>query len=186
MPNTAWNGRTLTQRFANCALSLFMLWSTLLFDPNYSARSLYTIRVPKMSPANSAFQRNWLFPSTFPLSAIEEAGRQWAGYYTEAGGGYLRFSIRAPMHITLSRTAAEEKTDEDDILFSASGNDQVGSFTMTGSIVRETGTVTAVKSYNHAHDWEYNGLVLPWGLVGVWGRRGSHGGWWWLWPKEDL
>lgn len=175
------------QCFTNCALSLAILSLTLSFNPACSAGSLYKVRAPRYSPKVSAIQRNWLLPSAFPLSAIED-GRQWVGYYTEPPeGGHLRLSLRSPMYLTFSRNVTEECSG-DEILFSASGSDSVGSFRISGTITCKMGHVSATKKYNNAHSWDYHGVVLPWALVGVWGRGqfNSWGGWWWLWPKDEL
>ena len=185
-PGRKWNpAMPSIQRDISCAMSLFILWSTLLFDPGCSSNSQFTVRPPKLSPVNSALQRDWLSPTAFPLSAIEAGGRQWVGYYTEPSGPLLRSSLRPPMRFTLTRDVGGEGSDGE-IQFSGVGNDIVGTFKMTGTISCDTGTVVALKSYTNAHSWDYKGIVLPWGIVGVWGHYESWGGWWWFWPKEEV
>ncbi len=64
-----------------------------------------------------------------------------------------------------------------------SGNDGPGPFTIDGKY--NGPRVIFTKRYP-TWQWDYSGLLLPWGLVGVWGRRagGYPRGSFWVWTND--
>lgn len=168
------------QRSSICAAALVLLWSHLLYSPGF-AKSTHPVRPPILALSIAGIHREWLDLSCFPLSSLQPSeGRSWVGYYSTPMGGKLR--ITAPMTITLTRMPTSEAS-RDVIAFEGTGIDAIRAFRLTGTISKE-GIVFATKVYEHGPKWNWNGMVLPWALVGIWGNKNSWGGWWWIWPAD--
>ncbi|KAI9452520.1 hypothetical protein F5148DRAFT_1289564 [Russula earlei] len=117
-----------------------------------------------------------------PLAELSTTtGHPWAGYYIvmyETGRD-------PPMFLELRAAEAlpDVEREPERMYFRGEGHDGVGSFTVQGACNTRTGTVDAIKAYT-THEWVWRGVITPFGLVGVWGRSGWSGGWWWIWPRE--
>jgi hypothetical protein len=115
-----------------------------------------------------------------PLAGLSStSGRRWAGF------DYGISSMNdKPMFLNLylapppSADAAVNK-----VYFRGEGVDGVGSFALEGACETETGVVIAVKRYNIYLEFEWRGVITPFGMVGVYGTTGPFG-WWWIWPQE--
>jgi hypothetical protein len=114
--------------------------------------------------------------------------RLWAGYYTidddETGQDSPMFLelhyVQGPLALPPSTGPDPSET----IHFRGEGYDGVGTFTLRGSCDTRTGAVTATKSYV-THEWNWQGMVTPFGMAGIWGGIFlTRGGWWWIWPRE--
>ncbi|KAF2269722.1 hypothetical protein CC78DRAFT_528896 [Lojkania enalia] len=82
----------------------------------------------------------------------------------------------------------DEQGDEIKVVIDPSGGkDQHGYFTLSGFVSRQ-GEVWIVKTYSqHGWTWRWRGRVMPFGIVGAWGRfneGGSFGGYFWIWKTE--
>ena len=118
-----------------------------------------------------------------PIARLSSSGSgdRWAGYYTS-----VTMELHDPpmfFKFNLVPTPAVNG-DAHKVYFHGEGADSVGSFVLEGSVDTPTGVVTARKSYVDAHWWSWNGLMTPFGMVGVWGIELGSYGWWWIWPEE--
>ena len=136
----------------------------------------------------SAPLRPWLHDGLAgtPLAALSPTtGRAWAGYYT------CRCIVDRvpPMYIELRSIPAPDAADTESthnrVYFRGDGHDRVGTFVITGTCDTRTGVISATKAYDMMHQWEWRGMLTPFGMAGTWGAglRGW-GGWWWIWPRE--
>ena len=116
-----------------------------------------------------------------PITRLSSAsGDRWAGYYTSTV-----FELREPMFFKFDLAPAPTVDgDAHRVYFHGEGADSVGSFSLEGSADLQTGLVIARKSYVGIHWWSWNGLITPFGMVGVWGIESGAYGWWWIWPEE--
>jgi hypothetical protein len=114
--------------------------------------------------------------------------RLWAGYYTIDDGEtspdppmfFELHYIQDPLGLPPHAGPGPSET----MHFRGEGRDGVGTFTLRGSCDTRTGTVTARKSYA-THEWNWQGMVTPFGMAGIWGDIFlTGGGWWWIWPRE--
>jgi hypothetical protein len=113
--------------------------------------------------------------------------RLWAGYYTVDGDEtdqdppmFLELHyVQGPLALPPNARPNPSET----IHFRGDGHDGVGTFTLRGSCDTCTGAVTATKSYG-THEWNWRGMVTPFGMAGIWGDYLLGGGWWWIWPRE--
>jgi hypothetical protein len=121
-----------------------------------------------------------------PLAALSSTtGSAWAGYYT-----FFGFDGRDPPMYLQLRTGPpppglDSGPDSDPnhmSYFCGEGHDGVAPFTIAGWCDVCTGVVGAIKAYEMIQ-WEWHGVVTPFGMVGIWGP-GWGGGWWWIWPRE--
>ncbi|CAG8565111.1 14298_t:CDS:1 [Funneliformis mosseae] len=67
--------------------------------------------------------------------------------------------------------------------FSGSGTDQVGEFIIKKGVITEKGKVNFIKTYVASHSWIYDGVLLPVGICGRWGRANNWGGNFWIWKR---
>ncbi|CAG8506090.1 2354_t:CDS:2 [Funneliformis caledonium] len=67
--------------------------------------------------------------------------------------------------------------------FSGSGTDQVGEFIIKKGVITEKGKVNFIKTYVARHSWIYDGVLLPVGICGRWGRANNWGGNFWIWKR---
>ena len=170
------------KRSSICASALVLLWTHLLYSPDFP-KTKFTARPPIHTPPPlSGVHRNWLSPSSFPLSSLKPSATSWTGYYSLPMGGKLR--ITAPMTITLMKKQGSDASSDSVVVFEGTGLDAIEAFCLTGTI-SEGGVVRASKSYENGPQWNWNGMVLPWALVGIWGNKNSWGGWWWIWPSDE-
>lgn len=67
----------------------------------------------------------------------------------------------------------------------SSGFDSHGPFTLCGDSYHD-GRVEFVKHYSQpGWNWQYNGIVIPFGIVGHWtDLEGYFGGHFWIWKKD--
>jgi len=111
----------------------------------------------------------------------------WVGYYTidddETGQDPPMFLelyyVQGPLAFPPNAGTDPYET----VHFRGEGHDSVGTFTLRGSCDTCTGAVTATKSYS-THEWNWQGMVTPFGMAGIWGDILLGGGWWWIWPRE--
>ena len=123
-----------------------------------------------------------------PLAALSSTtGCAWAGYYTYKGVG----SSDPPMYIEMRSTSgpdagADTESARNGLHFRGEGHDGVGKFVIHGACDTRTGMVGATKVYE-MHQWEWRGMLTPFGMAGMWGPSWGAGwgaGWWWIWPRE--
>ena len=68
------------------------------------------------------------------------------------------------------------------IKFHGKGIDAIGIYSMQGRIISRNGRVYMKKHYtNLGHDWDYDGVILPQGIVGVWSSDEIAKGGFWFW-----
>lgn len=137
----------------------------------------------------SAPLRPWLYDGLAgtPFAALSSTtSRAWAGYYT-----CRRIGARdPPMYIELRSTPAphagtDTESAHDRVHFRGEGYDRVGTFVIIGTCDTRTGVISAIKTYEMMHQWEWRGMLTPFGIAGMWGAGwGGWGGWWWIWPRE--
>ena len=115
--------------------------------------------------------------------------RLWAGYYTY---GDDKIGQDSPMFLELHNVQGPSSAlppnagpdPSETIHFRGEGHDGVGAFTLRGSCESRMGAVTATKSYA-THAWDWQGVVTPFGIAGIWGDNlFTEGGRWWIWPRE--
>ena len=117
-----------------------------------------------------------------PIARLSSAsGDRWAGYHTSSV-----LELRdPPMFFKLNLVPPPAANgDAYKVYFCGEGADSGGSFLLEGSADSHTGVVIARKTYVGAHWWSWNGLITPFGMVGVWGVESGAYGWWWIWPEE--
>jgi len=139
--------------------------------------------------------RPWLHDglASTPLAALSSTTScAWAGYYTYKGMD----DRDPPMYIELRSTPAPDARAETDteaahdrVYFRGEGHDEVGMFDLIGTCDTRTGVISAIKGYGIIHQWEWRGMLTPFGMAGMWGRGWGNAwawgaGWWWIWPRE--
>jgi hypothetical protein len=131
--------------------------------------------------------RPWLYNGLAgtPLADLSLTnGNAWAGYYTYFG----RAGYDPPMYLELHAMPPPPPDPDDDTdhsrtqYFYGEGHDGTGPFTIGGSCDIDDGVVQATKVYE-THQWDWHGMLTPFGMGGVWGV-GLDCGWWWIWPRE--
>jgi len=153
-------------------------------------------RSPATTPSSSPFpspqsffedMRPWLSNGLAgtPLADLSLTnGNVWVGYYTY----FNRVGYDPPMYLELRAMPPpppdlEHDTDHSCMrYFHAEGHDGAGPFTVCGSCDIDDGVVQATKAYD-THQWDWYGMLTPFGMAGVWGV-GWDSGWWWIWPRE--
>jgi len=169
------------------------------FDPHSSSfyySHPYHGNGPPVEPGTvtttlSAPLRPWLHDGLAgtPLAALSSTtGCSWAGYYTCRG----RADRDPPMYIELrsmpAPDAANTESSHDRVHFRGEGHDGAGTFVVTGTCDTRTGVVSAIKAYEMMYQWEWSGVLTPFGMAGIWGAGwggwSGWGGWWWIWPRE--
>ncbi|KAG9039463.1 hypothetical protein FRB95_010752 [Tulasnella sp. JGI-2019a] len=65
---------------------------------------------------------------------------------------------------------------------SGEGIDGVGEFSIDGEVLNN-GMISFTKSYQQ-WSWNWQGVVLPWGIAGVWGRSKTWRGMFFIWLEE--
>ena len=122
-----------------------------------------------------------------PLAALSSTtGCAWAGYYTYIGVG----GMEPPMYIELRSTPARDSEADTEVAhghvhFRGEGHDG-RKFVIIGTCDTRTGVISAIKAYK-THQWEWRGMLTPFGMAGMWGPSWGAGwgaGWWWIWPRE--
>ena len=113
-------------------------------------------------------------------------GCLWAGYYTVQGEEtgqdppmvLVLYSVQGPNAPppNLGRDPVEY------MHFYGEGTDGLGLFILRGTCNTSTGVVKATKAYM-VHEWEWQGMITPFGMAGIWSVE-SNTGWWWIWPLE--
>ena len=118
-----------------------------------------------------------------PIARLSYAsGDRWAGYYTS-----VDMELRDPPMFFKFRLVPTPAVNGEArrVYFLGEGADSGGSFLLEGSADTHTGVVSAKKTYVGAHWWDWNGLITPFGMVGVWSlESGAYNRWWWIWPEE--
>ncbi|KAJ4413582.1 hypothetical protein N0V82_008443 [Gnomoniopsis sp. IMI 355080] len=85
-------------------------------------------------------------------------------------------TITSPTATYLSKVSLEARGGKDGVM---------ADFDFVGSINTSTGMVNLRKSYRGAHQWDYEGIMTPLGIVGEWGREGTgFDGYFWLWKRS--
>ena len=113
--------------------------------------------------------------------------RLWAGFCTVQGDKTCRYP---PMFLELYSvqdpiaSPNQEPDSVEYMHFRGEGHDGAGTFTLRGTCNMSTGVVMATNAYT-AHEWEseWQGMVTPFGMAGIWSVE-SNTGWWWIWPRE--
>ncbi|KAF9061738.1 hypothetical protein BDP27DRAFT_324129 [Rhodocollybia butyracea] len=121
-------------------------------------------------------RRNALLPAILPSPSLTpvspnylerclaqfEGKHDWVGYYTYGPNRHCD----NPMSLTLSLSRVDGLPHHTHEL-SGNGVDRVGPFTIQGTVDEQSeGTFCFVKQYR-AFGWEYTGMILPYGLVGI-------------------
>ena len=119
--------------------------------------------------------------------------RLWAGYYTYEEG---EASQHSPMVLELCPLFLELYSVQDSSdfpnqergpveYFGGEGHDGSGTSTYRGTCNTSTGVVVMTSTHT-ADDWEseWQGMVTPFGMAGIWSVESNIGGWWWIWPRE--
>lgn len=123
------------------------------------------------------------------MSEPEFLAGKWAGVYSDQRRYLGRRQFDPPMRDInlITRTPGEDdaqmgaKTLVDP---ESRGIDAHGEFSIRGH-VWPNGMVRMHKRYIVAGwVWGWRGWMTPFGIVGVWGGRGSFGGYFWLWKQE--
>ena len=128
-----------------------------------------------------------------PLAGLSfTSGHQWTGVYTyimDAMYGdhpvqHLPDDTAMEIELFLAPPPAAD-SEAHNVYLRGEGIDNMGEFTLNGECDTRTGVVDARKAYVGAHwcDSSWNGLVTPFGMVGVWGNKSDGDGWWWIWPE---
>ena len=118
----------------------------------------------------------------------------WAGYHAVRNDVTDDPVIHPPMFLELYSTKGPidplpfplpEPDPSERINLWGEGFDSVGTFTLEGYCNMRTGAVTATLA-DGTNEWEWRGMVTPFGMAGVWliGSHWSYSGWWWIWPRE--
>lgn len=104
---------------------------------------------------------------------------EWAGFYTIPNGPYSVI-FDPPMHgIRFVVTANNDSPTT--LNLHGTGEDGISTFDLDGKISPTTGQIILKKVYfGGAPAWDWNCIMTPMGIVGVWGKRENHG-WIWLW-----
>ncbi|CAL1694133.1 unnamed protein product [Somion occarium] len=172
LPSTAAH----SMRFSRSIMSLAILWVNLLLNPNLPT-SIFSVRVPCHSQKPIAVGK-WREVDGFPLNAMKDDAR-WVGYYSYNFNGSFR--IDPPVHMSFNSV----QWNSHQASFKATGADRVGSFDLNGTVLLDEGRVGAKKKYTDPDGpmWLWDGMVLPWGMVGTWGQGDGYG-WWWIWPEQ--
>jgi hypothetical protein len=118
--------------------------------------------------------------------------RLWAGYYT----GEASQQPPTPTFLELCFMFLELYSVQDSIDFQNQGRDPVeyfggeghdgsGRFMLRGTCNTSTGVVVVTITYTE-YEWEseWQGMVTPFGMAGIWSVESNTGGWWWIWPRE--
>ena len=181
-------------QYSACFLIQMKIHLELQFAAARRPLSLLPPSIPSMNPASQddeLFELGsddiswpWLRDGLAgtPIARLSSvSGDIWAGYYTnrarELPDRAMFFTFDLVPHPAVNGAAHK-------IYFLGEGEDSAGSFSLEGSIDTHTGVVTARKTYVGTHWWSWNGLVTPFGMVGVWGTDTQTLGWWWIWPQE--
>ncbi|KAI0290263.1 hypothetical protein B0F90DRAFT_1787663 [Multifurca ochricompacta] len=147
--------------------------------PHFDGLSYYEVPF-ELGPTSSV--RPWLQGGLAgtPLARLSSTtGRSWLGYYSVVGVT----GRDPPMSIEMRSAKPPPDAEDDHIYFRGEGTDNVGPFSLRGSCDTKTGLVIATKAYVNSHQWEWRGMLTPFGIVGMWGAQ-WYGGWWWIWPRE--
>ncbi|KAI0073926.1 hypothetical protein K474DRAFT_1710281 [Panus rudis PR-1116 ss-1] len=100
---------------------------------------------------------------------------KWVGYYSYPAR--TRLALGSPMQITFNSDITS--------ILDGRGQDSVGQFTLALHVHQTTGIIRGAKSYLNGPIWTWYGILLPWGMAGVWGdERTGWGHYWWIWPIE--
>jgi hypothetical protein len=67
--------------------------------------------------------------------------------------------------------------------FGGKGHYESGTLTLKGTCNTSTGVVVLKITTTGGGFEEWQGMVSPFGMAGVWGLQ-SCNGWWWIWPRE--
>ena len=164
------------------------------FDPRsssfYCSHPYHGDGSPAGQGALSGPLRPWLHDGLAgtPLAALSSTtGCAWAGYYTYIGVG----GMEPPMYIELRSTPARDSEADTEVAhghvhFRGEGHDG-RKFVIIGTCDTRTGVISAIKAYK-THQWEWRGMLTPFGMAGMWGHswdtRSWGSGWWWIWPRE--
>ena len=114
--------------------------------------------------------------------------RQWGGYYVygnhETGQdppmSLELYSVQGPI-----ASLNQEPDSAEYMHLRGEGHDGAGAFTLRGTCNTSTGVVMATKAYvGGGWEWEWWGMVTPFGMAGKWGVVEPDTGWWWIWPRE--
>ena len=107
-------------------------------------------------------------------------GSEWFGYYSYHLGFYR---LDPPMTDIRFRVVGIDGTTTK---VEATGVDNVGAFTLSGTIERLTGALFFRKDYVNRHVWRWKGTMTPFGMCGCWhpALRTRVSGMFWIWRKE--
>lgn len=110
------------------------------------------------------------------IESIEE--EEWYGYYIYALN--IGTSSDPAMEGIQFTTGAEDAKGNITLEAKDAMDGIVRGFNFAGSINRTTGIVSLKKQYIGAHQWTYEGVMTPLGIVGEWGRaqQGMFGHFW--------
>ena len=122
-----------------------------------------------------------------PLAGLSfTSGCRWQGYYTASPD-----DLRDPPMFFNMYLAPPPSTDEaaNKVYFRGEGTEGANSFTLRGAVDTDTGVVKATRTYGNGggfHQWNWYGVITPFGMVGTRGVGAVFygNGWWWIWPQE--
>ncbi len=113
--------------------------------------------------------------------AFLEAG-EWVGYYSYSLNlDVARFD--PPMKGIRFTVTRDPLSHPGTLGLSAPGTDNVGHFSLRGAI-DQSGIVRIRKFYAAGFQWDWDGRMTPFGIVGAWGTGRSKHGHFWLWKRE--
>lgn len=137
-------------------------------------RDLLHVPIPFSTKGFTGFSHLSVMTSTSFLESGE-----WVGYYS-----YRMNTTRTRWDPPMKGIRFTADPDVGPFALKASGTDNVGAFTLEGT-VDDHGEVEMRKSYNsQGFFWDWNASMTPFGIVGTWGRGRNPHGHFWLWKRE--
>ncbi|KAF1964964.1 hypothetical protein BU23DRAFT_575284 [Bimuria novae-zelandiae CBS 107.79] len=160
--------------------------------------------LPSKMPFSSLMDIPWVYSggaeafTTCHVEKMTEPGfltGTWMGYYTDQRT--LSHQALAPVDHPMEEINIVAASSSDDSNESkpnlkgyiqcpqSHGIDRYGKFTLGGSFYAN-GQVEFVKKYcSHNWEWQYRGVVIPFGIAGHWSStNNAFGGYFWIWKKE--
>ncbi|KAF9738837.1 hypothetical protein PMIN01_04120 [Paraphaeosphaeria minitans] len=158
--------------------------------------------VPSRIPFRSFMDVPWVFTDSAEAFSICHIPKMtefdfltgtWMGYYTDQRlVNHRHFALVGPPmnDINIVAKLSDEPNKHSEPkghigCSESSGFDSYGRFTICGEFYHD-GRVELVKHYTqHSWEWQYNGIVIPFGIVGRWSDlEGNFGGHFWIWKKD--